>query len=281
MDGDTVSTQIGSEPGGAVGPSRATRTHVVTGSSSGIGKATRELLRSRGDRVIGIDLRGADIDCDLADPAQRAELRGRVSAVAPDGIDAVHAVAGVASGDVRAVQVNYFGAIATLEQLRPLLRDSSAPSAVVVTSFALLNDVDSDLVAAMHAGDEEKAIRLAGDLAASAKGRLLYPSGKRAVAEWVRRQSVTAEWAGAGIPLNAVAPGVIRTPITADRLASREGRELLFAQVPSPLNGAAEPIQVARLLAWLTSEENRHVTGQVIFADSGADAVVRGPHVFG
>jgi NAD(P)-dependent dehydrogenase (short-subunit alcohol dehydrogenase family) len=260
-----------------------TRTHVVTGSSSGIGKATRELLQSRGDRVIGIDLKDADINCDLGNPVQRAELRSRVMAAAPDGIDAVHAVhavAGVATSDVSAVKVNYFGAIATLEQLRSALRDSTAPRAVVVTSFALLNEVDRDLVAAMHAGDEDKAVWLAEELATSGKGNLLYPSGKRAIAEWVRRQSVTPDWAGRGIPLNAVAPGVIRTPMTAGLLASQEGRELLFTQVPSPLNGAAEPSQIARLLAWLTSAENRHVTGQVIFADSGADAVQRGPHIF-
>ncbi len=42
-----------------------TRTSVVTGAASGIGKATKELLESRGERVIGVDIHDADIIVDL------------------------------------------------------------------------------------------------------------------------------------------------------------------------------------------------------------------------
>lgn len=264
---------------GGVAP-RALRTHVITGSASGIGKATRAVLEARGDRVIGVDIRDADILCDLSDPEQRATLRARVEAAAPEGVDAVHAVAGVALPQPLTVRVNFFGAVATLEQLRPLLDRSAAPRAVVVASFAALMPVDADLMTALRAGDEERAFKLAGTLTEAGQGGLIYPSSKRAIAEWVREQAVTPHWAGAGIPLNAVGPGVIVTPMTAPLLATPEGRDALFEQVPSPLNGAAEPATVGRLLAWLTSEENQHVTGQVIFADSGADAVQRGPRIF-
>ncbi|SLK16309.1 SDR family oxidoreductase, partial [Arthrobacter sp. P2b] len=88
-------------------------------------------------------------------------------------------------------------------------------------------------------------------------------------------------WAGAGIPLNGVAPGVIVTPMTAPYLATEEGRAGLLAGVPIRLHGPAEPVDVARLLAWLTGEENTHITGQLVFIDGGAEAVVRGPEVFG
>ena len=50
------------------------RTYVVTGSASGIGKKTAELLSSRGAKVIGADLKNADINVDLATPAGRANL---------------------------------------------------------------------------------------------------------------------------------------------------------------------------------------------------------------
>ncbi|MFD5318064.1 SDR family oxidoreductase [Streptomyces sp. NPDC127098] len=259
----------------------AGRTHLVTGSASGIGRATRELLESRGDRVIGVDIHDADLVRDLSDPEHRAGLRADVAALAPDGLDAVHAVAGVNLPGSLTARVNYFGAVATLRELRPLLAGSSAPAAVAVASFATLMPADEPLLAALRAEDEPGAVAAADALADRGQGARVYPTSKRALAEWVRERSVTPEWAGAGIPLNAVAPGVIRTPMTAELLATPERRDALFQQVPSPLNGAAEPAAVAGLLAWLTSAENRHVTGQVIFADSGAEATLRGPGVFG
>ena len=48
------------------------RNIVITGSASGIGLATRKLLESQGDRVIGVDLRDADIVADLSTPEGRA-----------------------------------------------------------------------------------------------------------------------------------------------------------------------------------------------------------------
>jgi nucleoside-diphosphate-sugar epimerase len=71
------------------------RTHVVTGAASGIGRATRGILEARGDRVVGVDLRDTDVICDLADREERGELRTRVVELAPDGVDAVHANAGL------------------------------------------------------------------------------------------------------------------------------------------------------------------------------------------
>ncbi|NEB21658.1 short-chain dehydrogenase, partial [Streptomyces coelicoflavus] len=48
------------------------RNVVVTGSGSGIGAALTALLRARGDRVIGVDLSGGEIDADLSTPRGRA-----------------------------------------------------------------------------------------------------------------------------------------------------------------------------------------------------------------
>lgn len=98
-----------------------------------------------------------------------------------------------------------------------------------------------------------------------------------ALARWVRRASVTEEWAGAGIPLNAVAPGVVLTPMHAAVAVTEEQRRIVAQAVPMPLNGHAEPEVIARALRWLTSTENSHVTGQVLYVDGGAEAVLRGP----
>lgn len=257
------------------------RTYVITGAASGIGKATRELLESRGERVIGVDLAGADVDADLSTPEGRAGLADAVTALAPDGIDAIVANAGVAQFTSLTVKVNFFGAVATLENLRPLLAASAAPRAVVTSSFSSLQDNDPELVGLLHAGDEDAAVARADALVEQQLGHLIYASTKRAISEWVRTRSITPEWAGAGIPLNAVGPGVIVTPMTAGFLETQEGRDQLAQIVPMPLNGPAEPIVVARLIAWLTSEENTHLAGQTVYVDGGADVAIRGPHVFG
>jgi NAD(P)-dependent dehydrogenase (short-subunit alcohol dehydrogenase family) len=254
-----------------------TRTSVVTGAASGIGKATKELLESRGERVIGVDLHDADVTVDLTTTEGRAGLVSGVSELT-DIVDAVFAVAGLAHPIPATVAVNFFGMVATLEGLRPMLASSPAPRAVGVASMASLMPVDDELVAAMAAGDEPAALARAEVLAREPEttGGLIYGSTKKAFAQWIRRTAGTDAWAGASIPLNAVAPGIIATPMTAAMIATPEGREQLLQAVPMPLNGIAEPIVVARLLAWLGGEENSHLCGQVVFVDGGSDVAIRG-----
>lgn len=257
------------------------RSYVITGSASGIGKATKELLEERGNRVVGIDLHDADIEADLSTVEGREGLADAVRAAAPDGVDAIVAVAGVAQFTALTARVNYFGAVATLENLRPLLAGSDAPRAVLVSSFSSLQDNDAELVELLIAGDEEAAVARADALAEQQLGHLIYASTKRAISEWVRTQSITGDWAGAGIPLNAVGPGVILTPMTAPLMQTQEGRDQLAQIVPMPLGGPAEPVVIARALAWLVSDENTHMAGQTVFVDGGADVAIRGAHVFG
>ncbi|KRA23004.1 short-chain dehydrogenase [Microbacterium sp. Root61] len=246
----------------------------MTGSASGIGKATASLLRAAGHKVIGIDLRDAEIIADLSLKSARDSLVEKVHALSPGGIDGILAIAGGPA------EVNYLGAVATLDGLRPLLADSPAPRAVAVSSFAAALEVDEALLEAYLSGDETVIAEESAAAAKDGREQFLYATSKRAVSLWVRRQSITAEWAGAGIPINAVAPGVIRTPMTEEILSTPEGHAMLLGMVPAPLNGPAEPEVPARLLAWLVSEENSHVTGQVIFLDGGADATVRGDSIF-
>jgi NAD(P)-dependent dehydrogenase (short-subunit alcohol dehydrogenase family) len=253
------------------------RTIVVTGAASGIGKASAELLQERGDTVIGVDLKGTDVNVDLTTAEGRAALVDQVREISGGTIDGVLAIAGLAHPIPATVGVNFFGMVATLEGLRPLLAGSDAPRAAGVASMASLNPVDDELVDAMTAGDEAAALARAEVLAGDeSTGYLIYGSTKKAFAQWIRRHAPTDDWAAAGIPLNAIAPGVIVTPMTAPLLDSEEGREQIRAGVPMPLNGFAEAIVPARLLAWLVSEENSHLCGQVVFIDGGSDAVIRG-----
>lgn len=259
------------------------RTYVVTGSASGIGAATAELLQERGFRVIGVDLAGADVTADLSTADGRSRAVAEVLAASGGSVDAVVAAAGIAAPKPLTVAVNFFGVTDFLNALAPALASSDAPRAVVVSSMATLQPNSAELVDAMLAGDEQEALRIGGALAEQGPeaGYLNYPSSKRALSRWVRRESITPAWAGAGIPLNAVAPGTVITAMTRDLLATEEGAQMVDSHVPMPLNYHSEAIVIARLLVWLTSEENTHVTGQTIYIDGGADASLRGDDIWG
>lgn len=149
--------------------------------------------------------------------------------------------------------------------------------------MATLQPNSPELVEACLAGDEARALEIAAGLEAQGPqvGYLNYPSSKRAISRWVRRESVTPRWAGAGIALNAVAPGIILTPMTTDLLATPESTAMVDAQVPMPLNYHQDAGVVADLLIWLTSQENSHCAGQTIYCDGGADVMLRGDDVWG
>jgi NAD(P)-dependent dehydrogenase (short-subunit alcohol dehydrogenase family) len=251
------------------------RTYVVTGSASGIGRATCERLERDGHRVIDVDLHDASITADLSTPPGRAALVDEVTAASGGIVDAVIANAGVMAAPELCVRVNYFGAVATLEGLRPLLLGSDAPRAVATSSSSVMNPTDPALIEACLTGDEDAAVA-----AAEGTGLLGYPSTKRALARWVRRHAPSDAWAGAGIGLNAVAPGVVRTPMTADLLASEQMRPIVEEAVPMPYGGHAEPAHVAELIAFLASGDAHRLCGQVVFVDGGADAVLRGEDIW-
>lgn len=258
------------------------RTYVVTGSASGIGQAAKKMLEKAGFRVIGVDRHDAEVVADLSTHEGRREAANKCLEVSGGHIDAVLANAGSAAPAASTVSINYFGVTQFLEALLPALSKSSAPRVAVTSSMASLMPNDPALVEAMLSGNEEAALSRAEELVAQGGGveQLIYGSSKRAISRWVRRECITEAWAGAGIPLNAVGPGIVKTPMVADMIATEEARSGLDQMVPMPLNYYMEPETVASLLMWLTSEENTHVTGQTIYIDGGSDAVLRGDNVW-
>ena len=246
-----------------------TKTIAVTGAAGGIGSALRARLEGDGHRVIGVDVRDAEVVADLATPAGREAMVAAVTEQCGGALDGLVAAAGVTHDDGTLVtSINYFGAVATLTGLRPLLAGRPGASAVAVASNSSTTQPGLSLehVDACLAGDEEAARAVAGH------GVGAYGSGKLALARWVRRQAVTDEWVGAGIRLNAISPGFIATPMT-------EGTEDFIMGLgdiyPIPLGRAGQAAEVAGLLAYLLSEEAGFFCGSVITMDGGTDAALR------
>jgi len=252
------------------------RTYAVTGSASGIGAATTAQLRARGARVITCDLREADVRGDLATESGRAALVDGVARACGGRLDGIVANAGGGPPETM-LSLNFFGAVATAEGLRPFLETSAAPRAVVISSVASLGPVDPPLVEACLRGDEAAAVAAAQAwLAAGGSLVHLYGSAKQALNRWCRRAAIQPGWAGAGIPLNVIAPGVVDTPAAAPILSDPAQREELRRLVPLRAVYPARPEQMAALVAWCVSAENALMTGQVLFADGGLECAARG-----
>jgi NAD(P)-dependent dehydrogenase (short-subunit alcohol dehydrogenase family) len=80
---------------------------------------------------------------------------------------------------------------------------------------------------------------------------------------------MAATYAPEGIRVNAVAPGLTRTPMS--RRAQADDAILAFAPTKQPLtdDGFVEPEDVAAACAYLCSDDARLVTGQVLAVDAG------------
>ncbi len=84
-------------------------------------------------------------------------------------------------------------------------------------------------------------------------------------------QSAAATYAGSKIRVNAVAPGLVRTPL-AEPLLSSEAAEKASRALHA-LNEIGEPEQVADMIAWLLDPAHHWVTGQVFGVDGGLSTV--------
>ena len=79
--------------------------------------------------------------------------------------------------------------------------------------------------------------------------------------------SAAATYARAKIRFNAVAPGLVRTPLSAGLLANELAEKASVAM--HPLGRLGEPEDVARAVCWLLDPQNSWVTGQVLGVDGG------------
>ena len=251
-----------------------TRTYVVSGVARGIGAATAAMLRAQGHHVIGVDLHDADVVADLASSEGRdsavREVRARTDVV--HGLVPCAGVAGLTGDDAALlVSVNFFGAIALVRGLRDPLVAARGASVVLLSSNSLSCQPGwHRRVAEECLREDEPAARRA---AAEVEAVQVYPATKAALAWWARREGVTEAWAGAGIRLNAVAPGLIATPMT-DRLRADPELGVFADAYPTALERPGLPEEVAATIGFLLSDAASLVVGSVLYVDGGTDAMM-------
>ena len=235
---------------------------LITGSTSGIGAAIARrlhadgfavVLHSRSSREAGMAL-AAELDCaayiqaDLADDTQRAALVrdalaiwGRLDVLVNNaGISQVipHADLGAATPDIwrELYEVN------------------------VIAPFRLVTAAESALRAAAGRGRPGCVVNVSSHAGVRPKGASLpYATSKAALNHMTRLLALAL---APDIRVNAVAPGLVDTPLTADWTQAQQ-----VWRDHAPMRRAARPDDIAQIVSMLVASD--YLTGDVVVADGG------------
>jgi gluconate 5-dehydrogenase len=243
------------------------RVAVVTGGSSGIGAAIARALARAGAQVVLV-ARSADA---LAAAAGRLQAEGAAAAwVAADlgdraalerGAERAEAVFGAPDILVNSAAVNLRPHMDTLT-----VADWDRTVAVNLTAPFLLGQRYGPRMAERGWG---RIINLASQQAVRAFGNSGgYGASKGGLVSLTRSQSEA--WAARGVCCNAVSPGFVLTPLTAEVASDPARSAALAARTMAGRNGEAEDFE--GVAVFLASRASDYVTGQVIFVDGGFSA---------
>ena len=240
------------------------RTALVTGAATGIGRATASLLAQNGARVVLFGLGGADLDAAAAEAGGQA-VHGDVTKLADvaraiddcgSRLDIVVNAAGLIVPDqpinvsdevwARTLDVNLTGTMRVCRAALPLLRERGG---------AIVNIAS---VAAFNASPDSVS----------------YAASKAAVVSYTR--SLAYAHGADGVRSNAVAPGWVRTPMSAYEMQLLADRNSTAAEVEFQsverriaLGRMASPAEIAACCLFLVSDDASFVTGAVLVADGG------------
>ncbi len=257
--------------------------YAITGGSSGIGAKTVEILKAKGNQVINIDMKGGDISVNLATPAGRAEAIDKLHEMCPDGLDGMICNAGVSAscGNVSLIlSLNYFGAVTLAQGALDLLEKKGGSCVVTSSNTIAQGSARMDVVGLLNnQADEARILKLTAD-ADPKSAHAFYAATKYALARWARR--VSADWGAHGVRINAIAPGNVRTAMTA---ALSPMQRVAMEALPVPINYNEEdvlmdPTDIANAIAFVVSPEAHGLNGVVLFVDGGTDALLNSEKVY-
>jgi NAD(P)-dependent dehydrogenase (short-subunit alcohol dehydrogenase family) len=215
---------------------------LVTGGARGIGAAVVEALRACGAEVLIADILG-EPPVDVSDPRSLEEAFARAGEV-----DIVVANAGAAlfhrldetpvEGWQRLLDINLTGVFHTVRLAAQVMKPRRRGSIILTAST---NSFDGE-----------------ADLAA-------YNATKAGLLGLLR--TAANELGPWGIRVNAVCPGLIRTPLTASHFAQPQLLKEYFRHIP--LGRGGEPAEVASAVAFLASPLASYITGAALLIDGG------------
>ncbi len=220
---------------------------IVTGAASGIGAACADVLRRDGWEVVGIDHQPGHAvrALDVTDEAGWDRLLDEVGPV-----DGLVTSAGIRTRGMivdtsldeweRHLRVNVTG---TWLAIRTFLRGRTAlgePGGAIVT----ISSVNATI---------------------AVPGQAHYVASKGAISALTRAAAL--EGAPHGVRANGVAPGPIRTPMAAERLADPDQVRWLTGRVP--LGRVGEAPEVAEVVAFLLSDRASYLSGEIVHVDGG------------
>jgi NAD(P)-dependent dehydrogenase (short-subunit alcohol dehydrogenase family) len=240
---------------------------LVPGGGSGIGRATALELAARGAAVMV-----ADFDLEGAEETVRmlADAGGRGHAAKVDVADAASVKAAVEATQeafgrldylVNSAGISAAGAPAPLHDVE-LSAFERVLDVNVVGTFLMMKYA----IPAMLASDGGAVVNLSSTMGErAAAGDPSYATSKHAVRGLT--QSAALTYAERGVRVNSIGPGVIKTRMTAPIFEQEEISSWLLGV--TPMRRFGEPREVAKLIAFLCSDDASYMTGAYVPVDGG------------
>jgi 3-oxoacyl-[acyl-carrier protein] reductase len=238
---------------------------LVTGASRGIGRAIAVQLASHGADVFCTSTKEGGCADTLATIAALPAGAGKATALVADVADAASAEQLAKTVLERAGKLDFLVNNAGITRDALFLRMSGDDfDAVLATNLRGTFLVCKAFARAMAKARGGRIVNIGSVVGLTGNaGQANYAASKAGLIGLSK--SLAHEFAGRGITVNVIAPGFISTDMTAGLPA--DAKDAMLKQIPLARFG--EPLDVARAVSFLCSEDAGYITGQTLVVDGG------------